>query len=229
MFSRVIPSLLLFLAATTFVVPVPPAWAERIWDSELKRYLTDQESTHSEVFMTEEEAVKLMLPKSERVRKEILRLSPDQKKLVEERIGWKFPEEEFEVYVGQTGAKVDGYAMVHNTIGKHKHMTYMVGADPRGFCTDVELMVFREARGSEVGRKRFNSQYEGKTVLDPIRINKDIINISGATMSVRSISAGVKRVLVLIDEFYLKPNGLGSDTMAARKAEKGFFESLFGD
>jgi hypothetical protein len=93
----------------------------------------------------------------------------------------------------------------------------------------VELMVFREARGSEVGRKRFNSQYEGKTVLDPIRINKDIINISGATMSVRSISAGVKRVLVLIDEFYLKPNGLGSDTMAARKAEKGFFESLFGD
>ncbi len=205
------------------------AKAERIWDSELKRYLTEQEMTHAEVFMSEEEAVKIMLPKSQRIRKEVLRLSPDQKALVESRIGWKFPEEEFEIYIGETGATVDGYAMVHNTIGKHKHMTYMVGADPRGYCTDVELLVFREARGSEVGRKRFNSQYEGKTVLDPIRINKDIVNISGATMSVRSISAGVKRVLVLIDEFYLKPLGRGSDTMAARRAEKGFLESLFGD
>ena len=62
-----------------------------------------------------------------------------------------------------------------------------------------------------------------KRYLDPVRINKGIINITGATMSVRSIRAGVKRVLVLIDEFYLKPAGLGSDTVAARKSEKGFF------
>ncbi len=119
--------------------------------------------------------------------------------------------------------------MVHNTIGKHKHMTYMVGVDAEGACTDVELLVFREAKGSEVRRKRFNAQYEGKTVSDPIRINKDIINISGATMSVRSISAGVKRVLVLVDEFYLKPAGLGSDTVAAKKSEQGIFGSIFGN
>src|SRR5437867_4009125 len=40
-----------------------PAWAERVWDSELKRYLTEEELTHAEVFMTEEEAVKIMLAK----------------------------------------------------------------------------------------------------------------------------------------------------------------------
>jgi hypothetical protein len=105
----------------------------------------------------------------------------------------------------------------------------MVGVDAEGRCMNVELLVFREAKGSEVGKKRFNSQYEGKTVSDPIRINKDIINISGATMSVRSISAGVKRVLVLVDEFYLKPRGLGSETVASRKTEKGFFGSIFGN
>ena len=64
---------------------------------------------------------------------------------------------------------------------------------------------------------------------DPVRINKDIINISGATMSVRSMSAGVKRVLVLVDEFYLKPHGLGSDTVAAGRSDKGFFGSIFGN
>lgn len=203
--------------------------AERIWDNDLKRYLTEEETNHAEVFMTEEDAVKTILPKSERVRKSVVRLTQEKKDVIEQRIGWKFPEESFEVYIGETGDEIDGYAMIHNTIGKHKHMTYMVGVDNRGACTDVELLVFREAKGSDVGRKRFNAQYEGKTVSDPIRINKDIINISGATMSVRSISAGVKRVLVLIDEFYLKPAGIGSDTVAAGKSEKGIFGSIFGN
>jgi hypothetical protein len=67
-----------------------------------------------------------------------------------------------------------------------------------------------------------------KSVLDPVRINKDIINISGATMSVRSMSAGIKRALVLVDEFYLKPAGLGSDTVAVKK-DKGFLPSIFGN
>lgn len=209
--------------------PLSASAVERIWDNELRRYLTEAELEHAEVFMSEDDAVKLMLPKSQRIRRELIRLTHEKKEQIEERIGWKFPEESFEVYVGETGDKVDGYAVLHNTIGKHRHMTYMVGVDAEGRCMDVELLVFREAKGSEVGKKRFNSQYEGKTVSDPIRINKDIINISGATMSVRSISAGVKRVLVLVDEFYLKPRGLGSETVASRKAEKGFFGSIFGN
>ncbi|NJL17733.1 MAG: FMN-binding protein [Nitrospira sp.] len=218
-----------FVLGTALWLTMPlSAEAEKVWDNDLKRYLTEAELNHAEVFMSEEEAVKIMLPKSEHIRKDVLALTQEKKDLIEQRIGWKFPEHAFEVYIGESGDTIDGYAMVHNTIGKHKHMTYMVGVDAKGVCSDVELLVFREARGSEVGRKRFNVQYEGKTVLDPIRINKDIINITGATMSVRSISAGVKRVLVLIDEFYLKPAGIGSDTLAVTK-DRGFLPSIFGN
>jgi hypothetical protein len=216
------------LLITQFLIPTPSIGAERIWDTDLKRYLTEQEMNMAEVYLKEEESLKIMLPKSERVRKETIKLNPEKKALIEERIGWKFPEEFFEVYIGETGDKIDGYAVVQNTIGKHKPMTYMVGVDNKGIVSDVELLVFREARGSEVRQKRFNAQYEGKSVLDPVRINKDIINISGATMSVRSMSAGIKRVLVLIDEFYLKPAGIGSDTLAAKK-DKGFLPSIFGN
>lgn len=227
MFTHLRSSALLILIGLLFTTTV--FGAERIWDNDLKRYLTEEETSHAEVFMTEEEAVKITLPTSERIRKTVIRLSQEKKDLIEQRIGWKFPEESFEVYIGETGDRIDGYAMVHNTIGKHKHMTYMVGVDAKGACSNVELLVFREAKGAEVGRKRFNAQYEGKTVSDPIRINKDIINISGATMSVRSINAGVKRVLVLVDEFYLKPTGRGSDTVAAKKSEQGIFGSIFGN
>ena len=219
---------LLSILAVLFAIPAPLVGAERVWDSDLKRYLTDQEMNMATVYLQEEESIKIMFPKSERVRKDVLTLNREKKSHIEERIGWKFPEESFEVYIGESGTQIDGYAVVQNTIGKHKPMTYMVGVDNEGSVSNVELLVFRESRGSDVRKKRFNAQYEGKTVLDPVRINKDITNITGATMSVRSMSAGIKRVLVLIDEFYLKPAGIGSDAMAAKK-DKGFFSSIFGN
>ena len=89
--------------ALSFIMSPAMVWAERVWDSQLKRYLTDQEMAHAEVFLTEEDALKLMFPQSERIRKEVLKLSPEKKLQIEERIGWKFPEESFEVYVGETG------------------------------------------------------------------------------------------------------------------------------
>ena len=177
----------------------------RIWDPDLKRYLTEEEIGKVEVYLTEEQALKLLFPKSQNIRPEELRLTPEQKTQIQERIGWKFPEESFRAFKAETNGKIDGYAVIQETIGKHRPITYLVGVTPDGKVSDVEILVYRESKGSEVRRKRFNSQYEGKTVLDPIRINKDIINITGATMSVRSVSAGVKRALVLIDQFYLTP------------------------
>ncbi len=201
---------------------------EKIWDHELKRWLTPDELGHLEVYFTEEEAAKVMFPESETIRREVLTLTTEQKDFVEQRIGWKFPEDSFPVFLGETQGKVDGYAIVQNTIGKHRPITYMVGVDAEGEVSNFEVLVYREARGNEIATKRFNYQYQGKDVRDPIRINRDIINISGATMSVRSASAGVKRVLVLVNEFYLKPLGLGTNTLVAGSNEKGLLESLLG-
>ncbi len=201
---------------------------EKIWDHDLKRWLTPEELGHMEIYLTEDEAAKVMFPDSENIHRETLTLAAEQKAFVEQRIGWKFPETSFTVYIGKTKNQIDGYAIVQNTIGKHRPITYMVGVDEEGEVTNFEVLVYREARGNEIRTKRFNYQYQGKDVRDPIRINRDIINISGATMSVRSASAGVKRVLVLVNEFYLKPLGLGTNTLVAGNAEKGFLESLLG-
>lgn len=99
---------------------------EKIWDHELKRWLTPDELGHLEIYFTEEEAAKVMFPNSEHIRREILTLTAEQKELIEQRIGWKFPETSFPVYVGETQGKIDGYAIVQNTIGKHRPITYMV-------------------------------------------------------------------------------------------------------
>ena len=207
---------------------VQAAQAEQIWDKELNRYLTPEELGHVEIYLSPEEAAHLIFPESGHIRQETLRITPSQKAFIEKRIGWQFPESSFECFIGETKGNIDGWALIQNTIGKHKHMTYMVGVNSEGEVLDVEVLVYRESRGSEVRKKRFNYQYEGKTLRDPIRINRDIINISGATMSVRSMSAGVKRAIVLVNELYLKPLGLGGDTVVASHREKGFLESLLG-
>jgi len=217
--------LLGFAPSLGFAQDSPP---EKIYDYDLKRWLTQEELGHIEIYFTEEEAAKVMFPESKKIRKETLPLTPEQKSLVEQIIGWKFPETSFAVYIGETKGDIDGYAIVQNTIGKHRPITYMVAVDSGGEVINFEVLVYREGRGNEIARKRFNYQYEGKTVGDPVGINRDIINITGATMSVRSASAGVKRVLVLVNEFYLKPRGLGTNVIATGHAEKGFIESILG-
>lgn len=228
MFHRILILFVFFLPP--FALHSFPAHAQgdRIWDDELNRYLTTQEMIQEDVYLTPDEAAKLMFPESDRIRTEVVTLSPEQKKLIEEEIGWHFPETTFDCFIGETQGKVDGWAIIQHTIGKHKPMTYMVGVDPSGEVINVEVLVFREARGSEVRTKRFNYQYQGKNLDDPIRINRDIINITGATMSVRSMSAGVKRVLVLANEFFLKPMDKGHTINTARRTDKGFLESLLG-
>ncbi len=228
MFHRILTIAIFGSLLLAFIPQSANAQTGRVWDDDLKRFLTQEEMGQEDVYMTPEEAAKLMFPDSDHIRKDAITLSPEQKKLIEERIGWNFPETAFEFFIGETKGKIDGWAFIQNTIGKHKPMTYIVGVDPDGEVSNVEILVYRESRGSEVRKKRFNYQYQGKTSSHPIRINRDIINISGATMSVRSMSAGVKRALVLVEELYLKPSGKGNDFKTAKESDKGFLEALLG-
>jgi hypothetical protein len=228
MLGRILNIAILGSLSLGFIAPAAYGQNDPIWDEELKRYLTPQEMGQEDIYLTPEVAAKLMFPESDHIRSEVITLSPDQKTLNEERIGWHFPETIFEGFIGETNGKIDGWAFIQHTIGKHKPMTYMVGVDPSGEVINVEVLVYRESRGSEVRKKRFNYQYQGKTPYHPIRINRDIINISGATMSVRSMRAGVKRALVLVEELYLKPSGMGNAINTASRNDKGFLEALLG-
>ena len=65
-------------------------------------------------------------------------------------------------------------------------------------------MIYREPVGTEVRRQRFLRQFRKKSAKDSLRINRDILNITGATMSVQAMTAGIKKVLVILDELYIK-------------------------
>lgn len=103
-----------------------------------------------------------------------------------------------------------GYAIVLDEKGKYRPITFLVGTDLAFAVEGVEVLVYREDRGGEVRRERFLRQYEGKRLGDPIRTHADIVNITGATISVNALNAGVRRALETLARTY------GGDRSAGR-------------
>ena len=46
-----------------------------------------------------------------------------------------------------------------------------------------------------MSRRRFLNQYRGKGPQSALRINKDILNITGATVSSRAVTIGVRKAI----------------------------------
>ncbi len=155
-----------------------------------------------EVYLTPEQALAKVFPRADRLEKETVRLTPAQKQRVERRLGWRLEAEEYTVHRGFSGGRLDGYALVTEEVGKYKPITFIVKAAPDFRAEAVEVLVYREPRGGEVRKARFLRQFKGKTGRSPLRINRDVINVTGATLSVRAMAAGVKRALLVLEEVY---------------------------
>jgi FAD:protein FMN transferase len=159
-------------------------------------------SAAAETLLTQEQASKVVFPKSESVQPETRLLTTEQRAELENNTGLRFPEAEYPTFVAKSKNVTDGYAVILNEIGKHENITFIVGVSPRGKVLEVAVMEYRESRGSEVKERRFLSQFRGKTSSDPIRVNQDIVNYTGATLSSYAIARGVRRALALTHLFY---------------------------
>jgi Na+-transporting NADH:ubiquinone oxidoreductase subunit NqrC len=60
-------------------------------------------------------------------------------------------------------------------------------------------MEYRESYGYEVRDAKWRAQFTGKTARAPLRLDQDIKNISGATLSSRHVTEGVRRVLAFYE------------------------------
>ena len=154
------------------------------------------------IYFKPEEALKLAFRGSDEVIMEKKSLSPEQKKKAELSTGSILEKREWNVYVGRTAGGVDGYAIIDHEIGKMDPITFMTVISPRGEVRSVEILVYRESQGDEVHETKFLKQFEKKTLSSPLMPGQDIKNISGATLSVRAVTIGVRRSLAVWDAVY---------------------------
>lgn len=155
---------------------------------------------YEQVYLTKEQAIKVALPPSDQVVTRTLKPSDAERQKVERRLGRRLAEDSYTVFESRSGGKSTGYALIMDEQGKYYPITFVVGLTPDGDVREVAIMVYREKRGDAVKRRRFLNQFLGKTSDDPLMVNRDIIHLTGATVSSWSIAAGVKKATVLFDE-----------------------------
>ena len=155
-----------------------------------------QESADAQVLLTQAEALLEVFPAGASYAVHDFVPTAAERARLEDALGRRLFEPRYPfLLVYDAAGRLQGYALVTDERGKYRPITFMVGITPDFRVMDAAVMIYRESRGGEVQRTRFLSQYRGKTARDPIQINRDIINISGATISVRSMNAGVRKTL----------------------------------
>jgi Na+-translocating ferredoxin:NAD+ oxidoreductase RnfG subunit len=87
--------------------------------------------------------------------------------------------------------------MVDDVIGKHDFITYAAAISAQGSVLGIEILSYRETHGGQVRQAQWRQNFSGKSLADSFKLGKDIPNISGATLSCRNVTDGVKRLLAV--------------------------------
>jgi Na+-translocating ferredoxin:NAD+ oxidoreductase RnfG subunit len=97
-----------------------------------------------------------------------------------------------------------GYAYVSKAPSKTDQFDYLVLLDNELVVLKTKVLVYREDYGGEIGSKRWLKQFIGKTQNDDLRYGDNIMAISGATISVRSMTTAVNNLLQSIKILHSK-------------------------
>src|SRR5579859_3713426 len=99
------------------------------------------------------------------------------------------------IWKAEAGGRVAGFFIFDRVVGKHLYIDYAVALTPAGAVHGVEILQYRESYGGEIRSPSWLAQFVGKTSGSSLKINGDIRNIAGATLSSSHVTEGVKRVL----------------------------------
>lgn len=145
---------------------------------------------HAAVFMSVEQAQALIFPGAS-FTPQFVTLTDQQAKAIETASDTNVLDREFKIWRVSTG----GWFIVDQVVGKHEFIPIALGLDASGAVKDVEILEYREAYGSEVRNPQWRVQFAGKRNGAALQLMKDIQNISGATLSSKHITDGVRRLL----------------------------------
>lgn len=148
-------------------------------------------------YLSVEQAQKALFPEAQHFIDAALQLSDEQRDAIEDRSGVRQRQKKQPVWRAEQDGKALGWFIVDEVVGKHEFITYAAGLTPDGQVRGLEIMSYRETYGGQVRNADWRIHFIGKTLADPLKLDQDIPNITGATLSCRNVSNGVKRLLAL--------------------------------
>ncbi len=147
---------------------------------------------HAVVYLSVEQAQQAIFPGGKATPASV-KLTKEQMKAIEAASGIRQRDDDVRAWRMAGG----GWFIVDQVLGKHEYITIALGITAGGAVKSVEVMEYRETYGHEVRNPAWRAQFIGKTKAAPFKLDGDIKNISGATLSSRHIADGVRRLLAL--------------------------------
>lgn len=146
--------------------------------------------SHATVYLTAEQAQAQMFP-GKVLRADFRQLTADQFAAIRKASGESPLSKQLQAWRAPDG----GWFIVDEVVGKHEFITYAVSLDSAGAVREVEILDYREAYGGQVRDAKWRQQFVGKRPGQSLKLGSDIENISGATLSSKHVTDGVRRLL----------------------------------
>ena len=167
--------------------------------------------------LTKEQALKDVFGSGYEIVTETERLRGETLDRIKERLGGQLVYEQagsesekveeqnkVEFYYAMKDGKKVGVAVIDTQPGRWGPVEFIIAMDSTPKVKKVAVMSYQEKRGRPIARRSFMQQYTGKSTKDPLEVGKDIVGISGATISSRAATFSVTKALVLVEEVLLK-------------------------
>ena len=151
-------------------------------------------SVPATTYLTVEQAQAAIFP-GKKLTSTAVKLTPEQRQAIARASDVRVRNPELKVWKVEGG----GWFILDEVIGKHEFITYAVGLTDDGAVKQIEVMDYRETYGYEIRNEKWRAQFTGKKHGAKLKLDADIKNISGATLSCRHIADGVKRLLATHD------------------------------
>lgn len=146
--------------------------------------------SQAEVYFTLEQAQAALFP-GETLTAHPVTLSDEQAASIEKASRVRVREKTVQAWKAAGG----GWLLVDQVLGKHEFIHYAIALGPDGAVRRIEILEYRETYGGDVRNPLWRAQFTGKKAGAALKIDEDIDNISGATLSCVHITEGVRRLL----------------------------------
>jgi Na+-translocating ferredoxin:NAD+ oxidoreductase RnfG subunit len=167
--------------------------------------------------LTKDEALKQVFWSGAQIETETVELTGEILENIKKRLGGSMVYEQqgsesakvaekhtVDFHFGLKDGKKRGVAIIDVEPGKWGPVEFITAMDLKGTIKKVRVMSYQEQRGRPIARNSFMNQYRGKSSSSLMTVGKDIVGVSGATISSRAATFAVKKAIVMYEEVYLK-------------------------
>lgn len=141
-------------------------------------------------YLSVEQAQALMLP-GVVLKAVAVTLTAEQLKAIEKQSGVRVRVKTLKAWQSADGR----WFLVDEVLGKHEYITWALALDAAGAVQQIEVLQYLETYGDQIRNAKWRAQFTGKRTGAVLKVDEDIQNISGATLSCVHITDGVKRLL----------------------------------